>query len=533
MNKSHWRIGGNHIKAAINTFLLFRVLGMLTLAVICLLVPAVGDNREWVAMLLALAAPTAVFVGFRYRTKDNGWADPLFDLTVTLIAIQLVPQVWHAALCLGLMIALAPSASLHPRSHIIYTCFGLLLILGMSATAIYHEIEGWHLSMLAITAVYPSVIYYSLWQVKSAGRLRERSDLLASMNQLAGSVAHDFNNTLMGISGHAELALMELDKHHPATDAMESVVDAATRASLLSRQLLAFTGRDQANQRHWDLNSEIQMITALLAPVVPKGVEIHFDSSVPTANVEFDRAELQQVLMNVILNAGEAMQDHPDTIKISLTPGLKGWVQICVEDSGTGISPANLPNVFDPYFTSKEQGHGLGLATAKSIMQKHGGKISLVSDENTGTEVSLQLPLSTDPLQESLPHNSALYGTLRTALVVDDEVGVLSVTSRYLQSIGFTVTKALNTDEALSAYQQSPDAYDIVILDLNMPGRDGWACLREIRSLRPDQAVVICSGFDPAQESNSLFDQTIAFLPKPFRLQELRSAIGTAHANAG
>ena len=505
---------------------------MLILALICLMVPAVGENREWVALSLSIAAPLAVFVGFRFRTKENGWGDPLFDLSVMLVLVQLVPQVWHAALCLGLMIAMAPSVSLHPRSHLIYSAFAGLLVLGMTATALVHQVSNWALPMLAIAAVYPSVIYYANWQVKSTSRLRERSELLASMNQLAGSVAHDFNNTLMGISGHAELALMDLEKNHPAVEAMNGVVDAATRASLLSKQLLAFTGRDHANQSHWDLNSEIQMITALLAPVVPKGVDIHFESTVTTASVEIDRAELQQVLMNVILNAGEAMQEQPDTIRVTLDSHKAGWVRIRVVDSGSGISQANLPNVFDPYFTSKEQGHGLGLATAKSIMQKHGGKISLVSKVDNGTEITLDLPLS--QLEESQINvsNSQLYDTMRTALVVDDEVGVLSVTSRYLQSIGFAVTKASNTNDAVATYQQRPDAFDVVILDLNMPGRDGWSCLHDIRQLRPDQAVVICSGFDPAQEANSLFDTTIAYLHKPFRLQELRSAIGTAKANA-
>ncbi|MEM9620276.1 MAG: ATP-binding protein [Pseudomonadota bacterium] len=459
-------------------------------------------------------------------------------MTVILVCVQFVPNVWHAALCLGLMVALAPSLSLHPRSHWIYALLGTLLITGMSLTAVIHNVANSLLPILGITAVYPSVIYYAHWQVRSASALKERSELLSSMGQLAGSVAHDFNNTLMSISGHAELAILELPDQHVARDSLDNVVDAATRASLLSRHLLAFAGRGVTADGRLNLHDELQTITALLAPVVPKGVSIQFTSNTESVWIQFDRAELQQVLMNVILNAGEAMRGKPEVIRVMLhhNQQTRDWVEITISDTGSGIAETNLPNIFDPYFTSKEQGHGLGLATAKNIMLKHGGEISMTSKVDQGTAVSLKLRTIAAPATATASPAPNRLDQAGHALVVDDEHGVLSATSRYLQTLHFDVVRATDAKTALAEYRsynkESNAHFAIVILDLNLPGRNGWELLNDIRTINPHQPVIICSGYDPSGQGHVAEHANVTYLTKPYRLQALQTAINEVLAEA-
>ena len=510
-------------------FLSFRVSGMLGIALIALLVPAVGDNRFWVAGILAIVgAPAAVWLNLRAPMVDNGWLEPLMDLLLVVGLVHLVPEVWHAALCVALMVALAPSVGLHPLSYRIYTAFAVILVVGMVFAAVLHGVSDWILPIAVVLVVYPSVIFYAHWQTRRADELRERAQLLKGLNQVAGSVAHDFNNMLMAISGHAELAQLDLPPDHPAAGSVAEVLQGAKRAAMLCNQLLAFSGRKVQSNAVIDLQSEVSVIVGLMEPVVPKGVRLVLEPAMQPFLVKGDRAELQQVMMNVVLNAGEAISQVPAEINLRLRRQIDesgAWVLLEVDDHGKGISSNELEHIFEPFYTSKSRGHGLGLASAQRIMKTHGGSIVVESQEGVGTHVELRLPeaiaVDAAPTQTAVPAPER-QGPI---LVVDDDAQVRDVAQRYLGKLGFRVVLAADADEAYSAFVSDLDAFAGVLLDLKMPGKDGWQCLAELRAVRPDIPVIVCSGFDPVGMELSRVASPVTFLAKPFRLLDLRSAL--------
>ncbi len=516
----------NPFKSPVSAFLLARVSGHALVVLLCLLLPEVGPNRFAVAALLLIAIPLAVIVSVRFNASDGMWIDALFDLVLTVTLVHFIPQVWHAALCIGLMVALAPGLSLHPRSPSIYLLLGCVLAAGMTLAAVVHNIENWLLPMLAFLAVFPPIIAYAHFQLRRANRLRGRSELLDHVTALSGGIAHDFNNTLMSISGQAELALLDLGDNHPATRRLRDVVEAVERASRLSDQLLAFANRDSDDEHRWDLVAEVKTLAALLRPVVPPNVDIQVHASVREAHVLVDRAKLQQVLMHAILNAGEAMRAVPGavTINVRCEDASTDQPHVAVEITDNGLQS----NARTPFVTASESSHGLGLATAQRLMESQGGKIACKEKQGEGTTIFISLPLATPPVTSAGAQTAPGTEDSRTALVVDDEIAVLGVTTQLLERLGYHVIQATSADEAIAVYAHRSASLSLVMLDLNMPGKDGWQCLDEMREIDASVPVIICSGFDPAVTGDRMEKDAVIYLPKPFRLDELRTALSSA-----
>ena len=510
------------------SILFFRVLGIVLVAVMVMLVPDVGPNRVWlVGILLGVHLPIALISQWKLPDSLLAWVEPMLDLTVCVVFIHLVPQFWHTGLVIGLMVALAPSVTTTVSSHRYYIVMGVFLVGGYALAGYVHNVPGWEVPILAIAGVMPAIVFYAYMQAQRADRMRQRAQSLATLNQVAGGVAHDFNNLLTGVLGYAELALADLDPAAPARKSIEEVINGAQRASMLSGQLLAFSRHTVKREDLLDLTSELYIITSLLKPTVPKGVTISLNIADDLPWVHGDRAQLQQVIMNVILNAAEASDHVPCNVSVSMycEPGHADQLVLEIIDEGKGIAEENLAKIFDPLFTTKLRGHGLGLASAKRIIEAHGGAIRVHSEANNGTVVKITLPAASEAnhLVDDACATKTVSGS--RVLVIEDDPTVRDVLARLLSNLGLKPLLARDGPQGLAMLQDPTAAIGRIILDLNMPGMDGWQVLDQIRKFDADIPVVICSGYDPEEQNLAGTRAHIHFLQKPFTLDKLRSAL--------
>lgn len=517
-----------------STALIFRVFSHVVLATLALVLPGVGPNRFWAAgLLVGIGSPIAVLINLRVKELSRNWAEALLDLIMIILLIHVLPHLWVVLMCLGLMVALAPSVSLHPSSHWIYLGFGVLLLTGMTFAMLVHDVEGWGLPLLAVAVTYPSMLFYTHSQMQHASELRRRANLLKGMTQLAGSVAHDFNNMLATVIGHAELAGFKLAGDHPAKQDIEQVVLGADQAALLCRQLLSFSGREVQPKGRVDLAAEVRAMASLLKPTMPAGVDIDItieDDVCITAEV----LQVHQVLMNVILNAGEAMIGHTGQVSIELRRAPANdhnSALLTVRDSGPGIPRSVSSQIFEPFISTKDDGYGLGLASTKKIMSDLDGSIAIHSD-NSGTKVLLiwkEAPAGqpNTPEELSAPTVSDERHPLQLILVVDDDEDVRSVTINMLKHLGFDTLAASDAFQAQNILKDNFTSISAVILDLKMPIKDGWECLGDLREISQETPVVLCNGFDPKNNVQATVheDANLHFLQKPYHADELTNVL--------
>jgi len=522
-----------------NKALFFRVSAHVIIAVIAVMIPSVGPNRFLIAgLMLGVGSPVAIIVNRRVKSIARNWAEALVDLVMVVTLTHLAPHLWMVTMALGLMVALAPSISLHPNSHWIYFVFGIVLLAGMSLAAIVHDVQNWELVIAAVTVTYPALLFYTYSQMRAANDLRKRAEMVEGMSQLAGSVAHDFNNMLMSISGYTELSLAQLPEDHTAKRELKKVLKITKRAGLLNGQLLSFAGRELGRRETIDIVAEFRVIADLLQPALPSGISIALAATERPMFVEASVTDLQQVWMNVLLNAGESMHGQAGVVEVSFSsaeiPGKADSreIKLLISDRGSGISRDALDRVYDPFFTTKEKGHGLGLAVSKRIMQQLHGSIVLRERAGGGTEAELTFPEATAPLtsHETVPQSSELPAASSASLlvlVVDDEAEVREATAGLLRAMGYEVIVAKDADEAIAIFESDQEQIAAVILDLKMPGRDGWSCLQDIRKLSSEKPVIICSGFNPVsqQPESARNDQHLSFLTKPCGREELKAAL--------
>jgi signal transduction histidine kinase/ActR/RegA family two-component response regulator len=523
----------------------FRVASHIAIALIAISIPEVGPNRFWLAgIIVALGSPVAILLNLYVSEKSRNWVEALFDLFLVVTLVHLIPHLWVAALCLGLMVAMAPSISLHPSSHWIYMGFGTLLLSGMTFALVIHNVEGWHLVIAAISVTYPSMLFYTHSQMRRANELAGGEQLMRGMTEMAGSVAHDFNNMLAGISGHTELATRKLPAEHPAREDLLQVIDGAERASLLCNQLLSFAGRNLGRKERVNILVELENIAGLIGPALPDGVNIEIAEPAETLYVEAEISQLHQVLMNILLNAGEAMIDSRGPISVSLTRtniNETSQVSMIVADRGHGIADSVINKVFDTFYTTKKNGRGLGLAATKRIMQDLNGDISVGSRTGGGTQVHLTWPEAVEQNVKELNEPTDLTPALevhtdsnqrKLILVVDDDKRVRTVAQRLLNHLAYDVLLASDADEASSTFRRENKRIDAILLDLKMPGRDGWSVLNDVRKINAKTPVVICSGFNPsaAQPDIKRDDPNLSYLKKPYRAEDLAAALTTVGA---
>ena len=373
---------------------------------------------------------------------------------------------------------------------------------------------------------------------------------LESLGVLAGGIAHDFNNLLTGILGNADLALAELSPVAPARESLEAIETVARRAAELCRQLLAYSGKGRFLVQPLDLQELVQEMGHLLSVSTSKKVVLkyHFGKDLPV--IEADATQMRQTIMNLILNASEAIADRSGVI--SVTTGLAhceaaylrtcfaadniqpgDFVYVEVADTGHGMDRATQDRIFDPFFTTKFTGRGLGLAAVLGIVRGHKGAIKVHSEVGRGTTFRLLFPAAQAQASEvaSTTDNVRAWKGHGHVLVVDDEETVRNLTRRMLERAGFTVLAAEDGRHAVEIFKRVMAEVDLVILDLTMPHLDGEACFRELRLMKPEIKVILSSGYNEQDVVNLFAGKGLAgFIQKPYTTAELiakvRGALG-------
>ncbi len=369
---------------------------------------------------------------------------------------------------------------------------------------------------------------------------------MQAIGQLAGGVAHDFNNLLTAISGHCDLLLLRHDKGDQNYGDLIQIHQNANRAASLVGQLLAFSRKQNLMPEQLDLRDTLSDLTHLLNRLVGEKVTLTLNHDPGLLQIRADKRQLEQVLMNLVVNARDAMADGGEIrvetdnhllteplVRDRATVPAGPWVRIRVIDEGTGIAPEKLPKIFEPFYTTKRpgEGTGLGLSTVYGIVKQTGGFIFVDSEVGEGTVFTLLLPshekqteLAPNPPEledEALP--SWAEGVV---LLVEDESPVRAFASRALRLRGFAVLEADSAEAALDLLADPDLVIDIFVTDVVMPGKDGPTWVREALTKRPDTRVVFVSGYaeDAFSEQKCGIPNSV-FLPKPFSLTELTATV--------
>ncbi len=376
---------------------------------------------------------------------------------------------------------------------------------------------------------------------KLAEEAVRQAQKLESIGLLAGGIAHDFNNLLVGVIGNASLAGEMLPAGSPALEMLQHIIESGERAANLTRQMLAYAGKGQFVMEAVDLSGVVRKSLGLLQSSISKRIQLQLQLDPGIARIQSDPSQIQQVLMNLVLNAAEAIGGSGSILirtgetaldAAYLRNDLEGWeaepgtfVFLEVADTGCGMDEATKSRVFDPFFTTKFQGRGLGLAAVAGIVRAHKGAIRLTTAPGTGTTFRILFPAETPSTlansrsggkrEQSAPRK-------RTVLVVDDEQVVRDVAKSSLERQGYEVLVADSGPAAIDVVRCEGGRIDLVILDLSMPGMNGEEALPRLRDLKPGLNVIVSSGYNE-QDALRLFQGAVVsgFLQKPYTVQEL------------
>ncbi len=379
----------------------------------------------------------------------------------------------------------------------------------------------------------------------------QRGQALQSLAVMAGGVAHDFNNLLCGVVGNAEVATRKVPAGAPPvlSHCLTEIIAFANEAAQLSKQMLAYAGQRSLGIEALDSNSELSAALRLLHSTVESKARLVLHLAEGLPQVAADRFQLRQVVTNLVLNALDAMEGkrgvltlHTETVRLeaeraeqySLKVG--DYVKITVEDTGSGIPVEARERLFEPFFSTKAAGRGMGLAAAAGIVRAHRGWLGIDGTSEHGTRFSIVLPVAEEstPQRTSLTAAPSLPSTARNILLIDDERAVRVVTTRMLNELGHKVMTADSGQSGLELFRKQSKDIDLVVLDLTMPERSGEEILDELRLVRDDVPVVITSGFQATDASKLLrVPNVIAFLDKPHTLANLEMVLASANARGG
>ncbi|MDI6796968.1 MAG: PAS domain S-box protein, partial [Desulfatibacillaceae bacterium] len=375
----------------------------------------------------------------------------------------------------------------------------------------------------------------------------EQAQKMEALGTLAGGIAHDFNNLLMGLQGNVSLMLLGTEKAHPHFERLNNMEEHIRAAERLTRQLLGFARGSSFEVKPTDINALVERAVRLFGRT-KKEIPIHTSFTPNVWTVEVDSGQIEQVLLNLFVNAWQAMPlggdifittqnnllDEQTASSLELEPGP--FVRLLVRDTGVGMDGESVRRVFDPFFTTKDRGRGtgLGLATAYGIIRSHKGRISVESSPGEGTLFVIYLPASQrTPVIEEKPMLQAVKGT-ETILLVDDEERVLEINREMLSVLGYKVLVAKGGQEAIKVYQQHKDEIALVLLDMIMPDLMGGETYKRLKQQHPGVRVLLCSGYTADyQAAEILKDGCHGFIQKPFDLVELSHKIRQILDKAG
>jgi signal transduction histidine kinase/CheY-like chemotaxis protein len=372
-------------------------------------------------------------------------------------------------------------------------------------------------------------------QHRQLEKMLEQAHKSEAIATLAGGVAHDFNNLLMGIQGRASLIYMDLTPGHPYMEHTTAISDYVRSATALTKQLLGFARGGKYQVKPIDLNQLIQTSSTMFGRT-RKEIRIHSNLHSSQLVVEVDFRQIEQVLLNMYVNAWQAMPTGGDLYLASsivtlddaycrlhqVEPGR--YAKVSITDTGIGMSEAVRRQVFDPFFTTKEKarGTGLGLASSYGIVKNHNGLITVYSEIGQGSTFNIFLPLSVKSVSTELPSEEHPLSGSETILLVDDEQMIIDVGQAMIEKLGYRVLIAKGGHAAIDCVRSHGSQIDLMILDLIMPDMDGGKLFDVVRQMAPQIPILLCSGYAKNQKANDILQRGAdGFIQKPFNVFEL------------
>jgi signal transduction histidine kinase/CheY-like chemotaxis protein len=379
----------------------------------------------------------------------------------------------------------------------------------------------------------------------------ERNQALQGLAVLAGGVAHDFNNLLGGVLGNAELAKLKLPANASPelAQCLTEIKAFAQEAAALSRQMLAYAGRRSLAVTELDVNRELEVALRLVRTTIAARAELNLQLAAELPLVHADATQFKQVVTNLLLNAVEALDQARGSVtlttrvthlatadlpRLKAPPGVTSgdYIEVAVEDTGSGIAPELCERIFQPYFSTKAQGRGMGLAAAWGIARSHRGWLSVESKLRVGSRLSLWLPVglrNADGVTAPAPQSGVQALRRDCVLVIDDEPAVRLVTGKLLTELGRSVVTAECGQRGLELFAERQREIGLVLLDLTMPDLSGAEVLTRLRAIQPSVSVVLTSGFQPADALTLTSEpNVVGFLQKPHTLADLEALFGSA-----
>jgi nitrogen-specific signal transduction histidine kinase/CheY-like chemotaxis protein len=369
-----------------------------------------------------------------------------------------------------------------------------------------------------------------------------QSQKMEAIGSLAGGIAHDFNNLLSPIIGYAELLLSDLPEGSEAHENIGRIHSAGKRAGDLVRQILTFSRSTDSEIKPLKIAPILKEVMQLVRSTIPATIEIKHVIDPRCAMVMADPTQVHQVAMNLITNAYHAMRttggamdvrlenctiEVGESVGLTLSPG--DYVCLTVADTGHGMDSATLSKIFDPYFTTKERGEGtgLGLAVVHGIVRKFNGDVKVTSEIGKGSAFSIYLPaIAVDPRLHPLENKMSVAGGNEHILIVDDEESLDELEQLMLERMGYRITTRTSSVEALKAFRNAPGRYDLVITDMTMPKMTGLALSLELKQIRQDIKIILCTGFSEQIGQEAANQNHIdGFIMKPVVMPELSALV--------
>jgi PAS domain S-box-containing protein len=367
---------------------------------------------------------------------------------------------------------------------------------------------------------------------------------MEAIGTLAGGIAHDFNNILSAIIGYTELSIMKVPEQSPAQSKLQQVLKATERAKDLVHQILTFSRQSEQEFRPVHIVPLLKEVLKFLRSSIPTTITIRKRIRIPSESaVMADPTQIHQVIMNLCTNAAYAMRGHGGTMEVGLSeivlseeddrimgPGLGPgtYLRLSVTDTGCGMDEETMQRIFDPFFTTKprEEGTGMGLAVVYGIIEACGGAITVESKLGEGSSFHVHFPKVVSPVQELHLHADDLPGGEGRILFVDDEVTLMKLGKKMLQALGYTVVAKASSLEALKVFRSQPDQFDLLITDYTMPQLTGIDLIKEVRSIRADLPIILCTGYIEFPPGTNISDLGMqAVIPKPIHQRVIAQTV--------
>jgi PAS domain S-box-containing protein len=379
-------------------------------------------------------------------------------------------------------------------------------------------------------------------EIKLEGKLRQAQKMEA-IGTLAGGIAHDFNNILSAIMGYTELAEYDMPEGSKARNNLMEVLKAGRRAKDLVQQILAFSRQGEQERKPLKISHIINEALKLLRASLPTTIDIRRSTETDTDIIEADSTQIHQIMINLCANAAHAMNNNGGVLKVgirnvkvgnkdrgaeypNLPPGP--YVMLTVRDTGHGMSAEVLDHIFDPYFSTKEKGEGtgLGLAVVHGIVKSHGGAITAYSEVGKGSTFNIYFPATEKKVVQKEEKAEVISTGHQRILFVDDEPALVDIGKKMLEHLGYEVVARVSSVEALEAFRNNPDKFDLIITDKTMPQMTGFDLAGEIKQVRPDIPIILCTGFSDTTDTDKAKAMGISgLIMKPVVGREMAESI--------